>query len=487
MKNDEAKWYEKASGKKLHKTENVAKMAAKSAKAAEKDELKRQQEEKKLRTEPKTTKPIKSAKPENKVRKTKTPQKNTRRTAKTPFSETLPMFDTQKISEDSAKILENFGKIVMETRNLSSKQQVLLPKQIKNLSHQLTDDRNSRRLGYMNDAGQLSAYISYFMWWNLVRLTRLFASLPETAFKLNDGDFCLDLGSGPLTVPCALWLARPELRSKKLTFYALDLSQGALAAGEEIFLSIAAKTLKENQLPWKILRVKGALGTPVKQKPALITCANVFNEVTQSSEMPPDFLAKTCTADILKYFEKDSPSAQTVLLVEPGDPRSARLVSLMRDSFMRKGFAPLSPCPHLHACPMAGRTAANPNGKWCNFAFDTKDAPEELLKLSKNANLQKDRASLSYVLLCRQEEKTEGKNSSETEKRELKLRVASDFIRLPEIHKSAWYCCSELGLVLAIDKTNRQPKNGDLLTVKHPGSAENCPSDKKTGAVILDI
>ena len=26
-----------------------------------------------------------------------------------------------------------------------------------------------------------------------------------------------------------------------------------------------------------------------------------------------------------------------------------------------------------------------------------------------------------------------------------------------------------------------------LLTVKHPGSAENCPSDKKTGAVILDI
>ena len=478
MKNDEAKWYEKASGKKLHKTENVAKMAAKSAKAAEKDELKRQQEEEKT---------LRGSKTEITTRNTKAPQKTASRTEKSPFSKALPMFDTRNIPEDSAKILEDFGKIVQETRNLSSKQQVLLPKLIKKLSHQLTDDRNSRRLGYMNDTGQLSAYISYFMWWNLVRLTRLFASLPETAFKLNDGDFCLDLGSGPLTVPCALWLARPELRSKKLNFYALDLSQGALAAGEEIFLSIAAKTLKENQLPWKILRVKGALGTPVKHKPVFITCANVFNEVTQTSEMPPDFLAKTCTADILKYFEKDSPSAQTVLLVEPGDPRSARLVSLMRDSFMRKGFAPLSPCPHLHACPMAGRTAANPNGKWCNFAFDTKDAPEELLKLSKNANLQKDRASLSYVLLCRQEEKTEGKNSSETEKRELKLRVASDFIRLPEIHKSAWYCCSELGLVLAIDKTNRQPKNGDLLTVKHPGSAENCPSDKKTGAVILDI
>lgn len=478
MKNDEAKWYEKASGKKIHKTENIAKIAAKSTKVAEKDELKRRQEEEKT---------LRGSKTEITTRNTKAPQKTASRTEKSPFSKALPMFDTRNIPEESKKILEDFGKIVLETRNLSSKQQVLLPKQIKNLSHQLTDDRNSRRLGYMNEASQLSAYISYFMWWNLVRLTRLFASLPKECFKLKDGDFCLDIGSGPLTVPCALWLARPELRSKKLNFYALDLSQGALAAGEEIFLSIAAKTLKENQLPWKILRVKGALGTPVKHKPVFITCANVFNEVTQTSEMPPDFLAKTCTADILKYFEKDPDTAQTVLLVEPGDPRSARLVSLMRDSFMRKSFNPLSPCPHLHACPMAGRTLSNPNGKWCNFAFDTSDAPEELLKLSKTANLQKDRASLSYVLLCRQEEKDSDKKASKPEKRELKLRVASDFIKLPELKKSAWYCCSELGLILAVDRTHRQPKNGDLLTIKHPGSTENCKKDKKTGAVILDI
>lgn len=478
MKNDEAKWYEKASGKKIHKTENIAKIAAKSTKVAEKDELKRRQEEEKT---------LRGSKTEITTRSTKAPQKTASRTEKSPFPKALPMFDTRNIPEESKKILEDFSKIVLETRNLSSKQQVLLPKQIKNLSHQLTDDRNSRRLGYMNEASQLSAYISYFMWWNLVRLTRLFASLPKECFKLKDGDFCLDIGSGPLTVPCALWLARPELRSKKLNFYALDLSQGALAAGEEIFLSIAAKTLKENQLPWKILRVKGALGTPVKHKPVFITCANVFNEVTQTSEMPPDFLAKTCTADILKYFEKDPDTAQTVLLVEPGDPRSARLVSLMRDSFMRKNFNPLSPCPHLHACPMAGRTLSNPNGKWCNFAFDTSDAPEELLKLSKTANLQKDRASLSYVLLCRQEEKDSDKKASKPEKRELKLRVASDFIKMPELKKSAWYCCSELGLVLAVDRTHRQPKNGDLLTVKHPGSTENCQKDKKTGAVILDI
>ena len=105
--------------------------------------------------------------------------------------------------------------------------------------------------------------------------------------------------------------------------------------------------------------------------------------------MPPDFLAKNYTNDILKYFDKETDSAQTVLLVEPGDPHSARLVSLMRDSFIRKNFMPLSPCPHIHVCPMAGRTSSNPGGKWCNFAFDTADAPEELLKFSKKCEFAK--------------------------------------------------------------------------------------------------
>ena len=475
MKKEEAKWYEKASGKKQHKAENSAKFAAKN-------ELKKQRKEEKTQKN--------DAKTEDK----KTPQKkvNAENRRKNNFSQnksskTVPMFELKNIPEDSLEILKNFGKIVAETRNLSPKQQVLLPKQIKNLSHQLTDERNSRRLGYMNDASQLSAYISYFMWWNLIRLTRLFANFPKNAFKLKEEDVCLDLGSGPLTVPCALWLARPELRSKKLTFYVLDLSQGALSAGEEIFLSIAAKTLTEEQNPWKIVRVKGAIGTQIKQKPSLITCANVFNELAQTNEMPPDFLAKNYTNDILKYFDKETDSAQTVLLIEPGDPHSARLVSLMRDSFIRKNFMPLSPCPHIHVCPMAGRTSSNPGGKWCNFAFDTADAPEELLKFSKNANLQKERASLSYVLVSKEKIAKPEEKPSQNNSENLKLRVASDFIKLPKLHKSAYYCCSEIGLVLAIDKTNVHPKNGDLLSLKRPKSLENSDYDKKSGAVILEI
>ncbi len=455
MSKEESKWYEKASGKKNHKTKNVQRLKEKSV-------SKTQNETQSLK---------------------KTPSRPARRDN---FNKNIlrqPMFDSKNIDELSQKILNDFGNIVLEARNMSGKQKTLLAAQIKKLSHFLTDQRGERRLGYMNDAAFVSAYISYFMWWNLVRLTRLFSNLPDSSFNLKDNDVCLDIGSGPLTVVIALWLSRPALRSKKLTFYCMDLSQTTLAAGEEIYLNIAAKTIKNNEEPWKIVRVKGALGSSIKEKAALVTCANVFNEIRENSQMPPDYLAKSYTQDIEKYLKKDSATTQEVLLVEPGDPKSARLISLMRDAFIRRDFVPLSPCPHIHYCPMEGRTTSNPAGKWCNFAFDTENAPAELLKLSQKANLSKDRAGLSYVLLKRQKET----DTKKVEDKKLKLRVASDFIKLPELHKSAYYCCSELGLVLAVDKTNVKPLNGDLIEIKSPKDPDSLARDKKSGALIIEI
>ena len=99
-----------------------------------------------------------------------------------------------------------------------------------------------------------------------------------------------------------------------------------------------------------------------------------------------------------------------------------------------------------------------------------------------NENVSSDDFSIPSDLENPPEEKPSQNNSEN-----LKLRVASDFIKLPELHKSAYYCCSEIGLVLAVDKTNVHPKNGDLLSVKRPKSLENSDYDKKSGAVILEI
>src|SRR5574344_132405 len=180
------------------------------------------------------------------------------------------LFSSAVVPRDAQNIIASFDKIISSSQPLSSKQRVLLPQQIRELSHNLADERSDRRLGYMNQTTTLSAYVYYYMWWNLVRLTRLFSNLDTKSFGLNDDDICVDIGSGPLTVPIALFLSRPELRAKKLTWYCMDLSPTSLAAGEEILLTISARLKCE---PWKIIRVKGELGTPLKEKASLVTCA----------------------------------------------------------------------------------------------------------------------------------------------------------------------------------------------------------------------
>ncbi len=394
------------------------------------------------------------------------------------------LFNTESLTKESIDILTHFDQIVADVRHLSGKQRIQLSSTIKKLSHELTDNRSSRRMGYMNDHGSISAYIIYFMWWNLVRLTRLFSNLPAAAFeKLVDDSYAVDIGSGPLTVPVALWLARPELRSKKITWYCMDISQTVLAAGEEIFLSVAAKTIaacKADFEPWKIIRVKGPLGTSIKNKASFVSCANVFNEIIQSQEMPTDFLAKKYSGDLVKYAQDSAESGSSILMIEPGDPHSARFVSLMRDALQRRGYNPLSPCPHCSSCAMPGRTFNNKNAKWCNFAFNTEDAPKDLMKLSAKSGLNKERASLSYVLCKKSEPKTLNPDF-------LHLRIASDYIRLPELKKSGYYACSQLGLVLAVDTTNKHPVNSELITIKMPKNPENLPIDQKSKAIIINI
>lgn len=440
----------------------------------------------------------------------------------------LEMFAENAIPEESRKIIQEFDKIVADVRGMSGKQKVSLYGAIKNLSHQLTDDRNSRRLGYMNSANYISAYINYFMWWNLVRLTRLFANLPKTAFESlenSQNPVAIDVGSGTLTVVIALWLARPELRSKRITWYCMDLSQTALAAGENLYLSIAAKTIKNEEgaglppgvqatlsptppsprgdapktplTPWNIVRVKGAFGTSIKEKADFISCGNVFNEILQRNEMPTDFLAKKYTDELLSYLKNES---STLLLVEPGDPHSARFISLMRDALIRKDYTPVSPCPHTESCPMAGRTngkttnAFGKNAKWCNFAFDTDSAPKNLLRLSEKAGLPKERASLSFIVAKKSVDAEQALSDTPAKLSDRKLndqpektfiRIASDFIRLPDLHKSGYYACSEFGLLLAIDESHIQPKNGELLAIKKPDSLSI--RDKKSGAIIVSI
>lgn len=410
------------------------------------------------------------------------------------------LFTTDSIPDDSKTILENFDQTIQGVRPLNSKQLQQLPDNIKNLSHQLTDQRSTRRLGYMNDNIQLSSYVRYYTWWNLIRLTRLFSNLPQNTFPSDKTEniICLDLGSGPLTVVISIWLARPELRKKKLIWYCLDVSANSMALGEDIYLSIVAKTGGE---PWKIIRVKGSFGTNIRQKADLVTCANMFNELDQASDMPPEFQSKKYYDQLIKYA---APHAKFIL-VEPGVPKAARTLSLLRERFLRDKFTVVVPCPHTNECPMNGFKAyTGSQHKWCNFAFSTEDAPTRLQKLSTQAKLPKERATLSFICITG-DSNTTANNSTQkitsvdnSDKTSVLCRVTSDSFRLPG-NKTGVYACSEFGLTLLKSKpqgnaTKSQLTSGDLfnatLKQKNPhqkSKNQSLPIDEKSGAVIIEL
>lgn len=380
------------------------------------------------------------------------PQENLHNELNAKFISSTSMFNQKKLPKDAINILDNFDNIIQGIRPLNTKQLAKLPKTIRNLSHQLTDERDRRHLGYMNNTEELSAYVRYFTWWNLVRLTRLFANMDAKDFHLNDKDYCLDLGSGPLTVVIALWLARPELREKKLTWYCVDISQGALALGEDLYLSIAAKTPPKNESAepnWNIIRVKGELGVSLKNKVSFITCANMFNELNQKTQSPTDILAKNHINSVLSYTTEKT----SIFIAEPGIPSSAHFVSRVRDELISKKFNITAPCPHFEKCPMHGKNAKlGGQTKWCNFAFTTEKAPNRLLKLSNDSGIPKERAVLSFVFA----------NNFEKPTSTDKLRIASDSFWLPG-NLFGFYACNSKGLILLVNKSKNNIQSGDLI------------------------
>lgn len=410
------------------------------------------------------------------------------------IQEKKQMFSQRNIPAESINILENFDSVIQAVRPLNSKQKSLLCDQIRQLSQELTTERSSRRVGYMNETTKLTAYTNYFMWWNLIRLTRLFANIGAEAFKLSDNAICIDIGSGPLTVPIAMYLALPELRKKNITWYCMDYSQTALTLGEELFLNTASRILGATStddndncgIQWKIVRIKGSIGTPIKAKASLITCANMFNEVIQESKESPDYLAKKYALSLMSYADtgnKEIAKNPSILVIEPGVPRSSRFITLLKEALAKRSYNTILPCPNLDSCPLSGNKQKG-NGKWCNFTFYTDDVPKKLQKLSTASHLTKDRASLSFIF-------TQLHYNAVINTNETCMRIVSEMIRLPNNH-IGFYACSKNGLTLVVNSGTEHLhlKSGDFIKIENKPDRNNTAKDiidEKSGAIIQAV
>jgi len=300
------------------------------------------------------------------------------------------------LGEESASSLDALLGLIETTFPLAARFRRNLGEDTAELSRLLTRGRAERERAYLNRPDRLSAYLRYFLPWNVYRLCRLLPALP---LDLHSGDALTDLGAGPLTLTIALWLSRPGLRSLELEFRCLDLSRPALEAGQRLFAALTG-TSGDAQSPWRIRAIRGDLRTEVRGAPAaLVSSLNLWNEILWDLS-PADTwgLARLAESGARRLSGLCREGGQ-ILLVEPGIPRAGEFIALVRDALLGLGRPPAAPCTHTGPCPMpGGGLGRTDRRKWCHFSFDTRGAPQALAELSMAAGIPKERGVLSFLL-----------------------------------------------------------------------------------------
>ena len=334
-----------------------------------------------------------------------------------------------------------------------------LPKVVRELSLSLTAEREGGpRPGYLSDPKVLSAYLWYYLPWNLVRLSRL---LPGLDLDIPDGGVVCDLGSGPLTFIQALWLSRPDLRKRRLRITCVDRSKRALELGLALFTELAGFDPTRPDAPWRIRVTRGEYWQGLTDGADLVAMVNVANELAGKVREPLDERMERVAAQL---SESLVPGGR-VLVVEPGTRLGWRCLLGMRQAFVEMDMDIAAPCPHREECVLlAGRTRA-----WCHFTMSPVGSPRWLTAFSERAGLGKERLSLSF-LLARKARPAPMAGGA---------RIVSGAFSLADVPGSAVYGCSAAGLLVLCSPDRRPPAPGDLLAVDVPAGA---PLDAKSGA-----
>jgi len=402
------------------------------------------------------------------------------------------------LSEEAGKTLDGIPALVEKTFPIPARFRAAIPADVEELFGLLTYQRTERGASYLGKPALLSAYLRYYMPWNIYRLCRLLAALP---IKLKSNDAVNDLGAGPLTLAASLWISRPDLREIPLEFRCLDKTAAVLDAGKKFFAALTSGS----GCPWTVRTIRGeirgfgrqrgkALSVEIRGKPAVLSAAvNVYNELFWDlSPMDKEGLERFAQSQA-RLLLSLTESSGSVLVVEPGIPRSGEFISLLRSSLIKEKLTSLSPCSHCGPCPLPGGRPTSgrlqPKAKWCHFALNTEDAPEELHRLSAALKLPKERAALSFILAGKAATQNPAKRAGRAER--AKVRVISDCFPVSADSPGAkgyenktWgrYGCSERGLIL-VTGSRRRLESCPPGTLEEPILKDGM-IDAKSGALI---
>jgi hypothetical protein len=386
------------------------------------------------------------------------------------------------------RALERALALVDELFPLPGRFRAGLPRDVAELSRLLTGARGERDEAYLGQPPLLSAYLRYFLPWNLYRLSRLLPSLP---LALSPGDALTDLGSGPLTLPLGLWLFRPELREMPLEVRCLDRTGAGLEAGKKLFSALAGP-----RCPWTIRTIRASLGAPIRgPRAALVTAVDLFTETLRGI---PAASVRALAQNAEKQGRLLSAVASetgSILVLEPGIPQSGAFIAALRGALLSLGRPPLAPCLHAEPCPLpggprtgsgAGNAAGSAAGKWCHFAFGAEGAPPGLRRLSAAAGLPKERVVLSFLLAGpRGNPSRKDAPCLDEPPPELPVRIISDAFPVPPGGGYGRYGCSRRGLVLvAGPRGEMEGRVSGTALYPVPGRRER--RDPKSGALVLE-
>ena len=367
--------------------------------------------------------------------------------------------------------LERLPEILAEVFPMSGADKRHLPQNVALLSETLTSRRG--RLAdrsYWTSPALTGAYLWYFMPWNLIRLMGL---LPGLHLELAPGSKILDIGSGPLALPLALWLSRPDLRSLPLRFTCLDSAAAPLRLGRAIFQALAGP-----DSPWQIQTVPEALFRALPRQDrdfSLLTACNMLNELKATRQLSLGLIMERQTHDLAGHLKIGG----QLLIVEPGNRLGGKIITLTRHAALARGLVARGPCPHQAACPLLGGQGGR---TWCHFTFGSEDAPRWLEDLSADAGLGKSGLSLAPLLLSpvAAPEVAAGQEQGRKTSGSMKARVLTAPFAVPGLAGRGRYACAACGLLLLEDAEGLP--SGSLLEVQVPPDARR---DAKSGARIV--
>lgn len=396
---------------------------------------------------------------------------------------------------DFTRDLELLRQAIAETWPLTGAHEKDLPAHIGDLSRTLTSSRADLRLPYWSKPANISAYLYYFLPWNIIRLGRMLAGLDLPAPEVSGAamPLLLDAGSGPLTLPLALWLARPQWRAMPLHILACDTSRQPLDLGMRILHRLA--TL-QGQKVWKVIARKapasqlaqcyaclGQEGAPAAFYPWLVAETNILNEILtksarrQKSGQEQDEegeCEENAAARLLQSWLPIWQNAQNALalFVEPGTRLGGDTLMRLRSCALQMGFSALAPCVHDKSCPLLqrGRKRGSHAKAWCHFTFAA-TPPKWLKQIAREAGLEKTTLSLSLLLLGAKQTRPRPENTA---------RVISQPFRANSLQGMARYVCLGKGLGLVAEAPGLE--SSLLLEL-----GEATGKDEKSGAAIYRL